>query len=112
MKCMPTTRSGRDVTAASLVIGIELVLEARIAPSVAASSSCLKIFSLRSTFSVAASISRSASTGSAAVRIRPTAASASDCSTLPFSTSFDSEPWIAFSARSSWPGATSTNVIS
>ena len=32
MKCMPTTASGRSVTAASRVIGIELVFEARIAP--------------------------------------------------------------------------------
>ena len=32
-KCIPITRSGRDVTAASDVIGIDDVFEARIAPS-------------------------------------------------------------------------------
>ena len=42
-KCMPTTAAGRDVLAASRVIGIELVFDARIAPSCATSSSCLKI---------------------------------------------------------------------
>ena len=31
-KCIPITRSGRDVAAASDAIGIELVFEARIAP--------------------------------------------------------------------------------
>ena len=46
------------MTAASSVIGIELVLEASIAPSPSASSICLKMLNLRSTFSVAASISQ------------------------------------------------------
>ena len=73
MKCMPTTRSGRDVTAASLVIGIELVLEASTAPSPAASSSSLEDPQLELDVLGGGLDQRGRpSTGSAAVRIRPT----------------------------------------
>ena len=52
---MPITCSGRFVTAAIFVIEIEEVLVARIQFAGAASSICLKIFSFKSIFSVAAS---------------------------------------------------------
>jgi len=58
---MPITFSGRDVTAAIFVIDIEEVFVARMQSGEACSSICLKMFNLRSTFSVAASITSSAS---------------------------------------------------
>ena len=61
MKCMPITLSGLDVAAAIFVIEIEEVFVDRMQPSGALSSICLKIFSLRSTFSVAASTTNSRS---------------------------------------------------
>ena len=61
MKCIPITCAGRFVTAAILVIDIELVLVAKMASSGACSSISRNILSLRSTFSVAASTTRSAS---------------------------------------------------
>jgi hypothetical protein len=79
------------VAAARRVIGIELVLEARMAASPATSSSWAKMRSFSSTFSVAASIRRSASAGSAAVWIRSSAASRVASSRLPLSVSFASD---------------------
>lgn len=59
IKCMPITFSARFVTAAILVIGIELVFEAKIVFSGQISSSCLKRSSLIFSFSVAASTTKS-----------------------------------------------------
>jgi len=56
---MPITRSASFVAAASRVMEIEDVFVARIVVSPASSESCAKIFSLRSRFSVAASMRRS-----------------------------------------------------
>ena len=61
MKCIPMTLSGLEVTAAILVMEIELVFVAKIAFGFAASSICLKIFNFSSRFSVAASTIRSLS---------------------------------------------------
>ena len=57
---MPITRSGRAVTAASDVIGIELVFEARIASGGSTSSARRKSSSFAAASSVIASIIRSA----------------------------------------------------
>ena len=59
MKCMPITLSGRVVTAAILVIEMEEVLVARMTSDCVSASKSLKILSLRSTFSVAASTTNS-----------------------------------------------------
>jgi len=59
MKCMPITFSGRPVTAAILVIGMEEVLEARIAPSLTVASRLRKMSSLRGSCSVTASTAKS-----------------------------------------------------
>ena len=53
---MPMKRSGRLVVAASWVIEIDGVLEARITSGASSASSCLRILTLSSWFSVAASI--------------------------------------------------------
>jgi len=58
---MPITFSGRWVAAAILVNDIDEVLLASIAFVGANSSNCLKMLSLSSTFSVAASITKSTS---------------------------------------------------
>ena len=63
-KCMPITRSGRAVTAASEVIGIELVFDARIAPSGRTPSARRKSSSFAAASSLIASIIRSAGTRS------------------------------------------------
>ncbi|MCY1543906.1 hypothetical protein D9M68_797450 [compost metagenome] len=60
MKCIPTTWAGLEVTAAIRVIEIDEVLVARIACAGAKRSISLNIFSFKSTFSVAASTTRSA----------------------------------------------------
>ena len=60
IKCIPITWSGREVTAAIFVMEMEEVLVARMQFEGACSSICLKMFSLRSMFSVAASITSSA----------------------------------------------------
>ncbi len=112
MKCMPTTLCGRVVTAARRVIGIELVLVASTAPGPAASSRLRKRRSLRATSSVAASMARSAATGSFAGTIRLRAPSAASASTVPFSTSLLSERSMPARARSSWAWETSTSVTS
>jgi len=61
MKCMPMTSGARLVAAAILVMGIDEVFDARITPGLQISSSFLKIPSLRSSRSVAASTMKSAS---------------------------------------------------
>ena len=55
-KCMPMKRSGRRVTAASLVMEIDEVLEAMMTSGATMLSTCCRILTLRSKFSVAASI--------------------------------------------------------
>jgi hypothetical protein len=77
-KCMPITRSGRPVTAASEVIGIELVLEARIAPSGRMPSARRKSSSFAVASSLIASIIRSAGTSSATGATRPSVSSTSE----------------------------------
>ena len=61
MKCMPMTSSGRFVAPAIRVMGIDEVFDARITPGLQTSSSFLKMPSLRSSRSVAASTTMSAS---------------------------------------------------
>jgi len=60
MKCMPMTLSGRPVAAASLVIEIDEVFEARIACGGAILSSVLKTSVFTPRFSVTASITNEA----------------------------------------------------
>ena len=60
IKCIPITLSGRLVTPPIFVSEIEDVLEARITSGFASASRSRKIFSLRSGFSVAASMMKSA----------------------------------------------------
>ncbi len=59
MKCMPMKRSGFTVTEASRVIEIDEVLEARIASAFMNGRREVKIFRLTSSFSEAASTTRS-----------------------------------------------------
>jgi len=61
MKCMPITLSGLLVTEAIFVIEIDDVFDARIVSGRVFSSISRNIFSLRSTFSVAASTTSCAS---------------------------------------------------
>jgi len=61
MKCMPMTLSARFVVPAISVMGMELVLDARMASALHFSSNSLKIFFLRSRSSKTASTTRSAS---------------------------------------------------
>ena len=67
MKCMPMNFSGRSVAAASRVIEIEEVLEAMIALGLRMRHQRLKIVRLMSSFSVAASITRSQSASASIV---------------------------------------------
>ena len=60
MKCIPITCAGRRVAAAIFVIEIEEVLVAKMQLAGVISSSCLNILSFKSTFSVAASTTKSA----------------------------------------------------
>ncbi|MNE72844.1 hypothetical protein D3C80_1688180 [compost metagenome] len=60
-KCNPTTRSGRVVAAASRVIEIDDVLDARIASGRTMASNWAIRFNFNSRFSVAASITTSQS---------------------------------------------------
>ena len=61
MKCIPITLSGRLVCAAIFVIEIDEVLLAKITPVRALASMSLNILNLSSGFSVAASMTKSAS---------------------------------------------------
>src|SRR5438876_9398349 len=100
-KCIPTTRSGRRVTAASDVIGIELVFEARIASAGSSSSARRKTSSFAAASSVIASINRSAGTSPSAATTR---ASVSPGSAPPFSASLVRLLRIVSSPRSTAPG--------
>ena len=64
MKCMPITRSGRFTAAPMAVMLIDDVLVARMTPPRHAWSSASKISRLVTTFSVAASITKSAASRS------------------------------------------------
>ncbi len=64
-KCMPITRSGRPVAAASDVIGIEEVFEARMPAAGKSSSARRNTSSFTAAFSTTASTIRSAGTSSA-----------------------------------------------
>ncbi len=55
MKCMPITRSGRFVAAPSVVMEIDEVFEARIAPARATASSLVNMADLASACSMMAS---------------------------------------------------------
>ncbi len=65
MKCMPMNFSGRSVAAPSRVMEIDEVLDASMADGFRCGVSSLKIARLTSSFSVAASITRSASPNAA-----------------------------------------------
>ena len=84
-KCMPITRSGRPVAAASVAMGMEEVLDARIASGGGRLSAVLKIASFTETSSTTASIMSSASTMPSTGSTR---ASTSSGSAPPFSASF------------------------
>ena len=115
MKCMPITRSARPVTAASLVIEIELVLVARIASSGRIRSRSARTFCLTSRRSTTASTtSGRSSRESRAVEvvIRPSAASRSAAEIFSFSTSLPKPFSILASPRSRASCATSTRMTS
>ena len=103
-KCMPITRSGRPVAAASEVIGIEDVFDARIASGGRSPSARRKSSSLTAASSTTASSISSAGTSSSAAVIR--ASTSSGCAP-PFSASFSRLRRIPVSPRSTAPGAAS-----
>ena len=103
-KCIPITRSGLPVTAASEAIGIELVFEARIASAGSARSASRNSRRLTWASSTTASISRSASTSPSTGVIL---ASVDAGSAPPFSASRARLRSIVASARSVAPGTES-----
>ena len=103
-KCMPITRSGRPVTAASEVIGIEDVFDASTALSGSSWSARRNRSSLTAASSITASISRSAGTRSSTALTR---ASTSSGSLPPFAASFSRLFRIAATPRSVAPDAAS-----
>ena len=103
-KCMPMKRPGRSVAAASRVIGIDDVLDAKKASGFSTGQREAKIFFLISSFSVAASITMSQSAKallSVAVTMRAKAASRSALLTLPLLTCRSMFFAMVASARSS-----------
>jgi hypothetical protein len=100
-KCIPITCSGRDVAAASSVIGIDDVFEARIASAGSAVSAARNSSFLVSACSTIASIRRSASTSPSTAVTRP---STSSGAAPPFSCSFVRLRRIASRPRSTAPG--------
>ena len=90
-KCIPTTCAGRRVAAASEVIDIELVFEARIASRGRSSSRRRNSSRFTATSSTTASTARSTRAQSSrpdAARTRDSAAARSGAPSFPFSTSF------------------------
>ena len=88
-KWTPVKRSGRSVAAASRVIEIDEVLVATSAAGLRRGHRSAKIFALIASFSVAASITRSASANAAVSvvsAIRARAGSTAPASTMPFLT--------------------------
>src|SRR3989449_5967618 len=115
MKCIPITCAGRSVAAASPVIEMEEVLEARMAPGGAVRSSSRNSASLILEFSLAASTTNSASfTASSEVLVRMRPSVSAPCSLLPapFLIRRSIFAWIVLSARESASGATSTSAVS
>ncbi len=89
MKCIPMTWAGRLVCAASVVIEMDEVLEARIVSPGATRSRSRKILNLISGFSVAASTTKWAvftSSNDVLVRIRSSTPTDSETVTVPFLT--------------------------
>src|SRR5262245_51057735 len=101
---MPMTCPGREVAAASDVIGIDDVFEARIASRGKTASARRKISCFTFASSTTASMSRSAATKSPTIATRPRASAGS---TPPFSASFARLFSIVARARSAAPGASS-----
>ena len=111
-KCIPMTRSGREVAPAMRVIEMEEVFVASTVPLDATRSSSLKSASLISGFSVAASMTRWASPAAAissAITI-PAAASCWFWSMIPFLASLSVDFSMACLPRSSAAGSTSVRV--
>mmetsp|Transcript_1150 Transcript_1150/g.3145 ORF Transcript_1150/g.3145 Transcript_1150/m.3145 type:complete len:271 (-) Transcript_1150:8-820(-) len=91
MKCMPMTRCGFDVTAASRVIEIELVFDDRMLPTGVTWSSFRKMAFLISSSSGAASMTKSAArngSSDTAVSMRASVDAASSGEILPLFTCF------------------------
>ena len=103
-KCMPTTCSGRDVAAASSVIGIEDVFDARTASGGSAASAARNSSFFASAFSTIASMSRSAAPSSSTAVTRARTSSGAG---PPFSWSFARLRRIVSSPRSTAPGIAS-----
>ena len=103
-KCMPITRSGRPVAAASVAIGIDDVFDARIASAGNTPSARPKMPAFTPRSSTTASTIRSAGTRSST---GSTCASTSSGSAPPFSASLARLFRIVSSPRSTAPGAAS-----
>mmetsp|Transcript_30218 Transcript_30218/g.96529 ORF Transcript_30218/g.96529 Transcript_30218/m.96529 type:complete len:258 (+) Transcript_30218:363-1136(+) len=113
IKCMPITASGLAVAAAILVIEMEEVLEARMAPDGATLSMARNRSSFRPTFSVAASIKKLAppkADMSVEVVMRASAAALSASVRRSFATSFASSLSIRPMHLSSCSCLTSTST--
>ena len=114
-KCMPITRCGWGVTAASFMIGMEDVLLASSASGRTTLPSAWKIGTFSASSSITASTTRSRSASSAtsvAVRIRPSAASRSALASLPDFSARASDLRMrpsAFSAAASFTSQTMTS---
>ena len=105
-KCMPTTRPGCFIAAASAVIDSDDVFVARMHSGVTTFSSRAKSSRLAARSSTIASTTSAATQASGSVTtvaMRPTAASASASPSLPFATSFASASAIPFFAASPAP---------
>jgi hypothetical protein len=115
MKCMPITRSGRPEAAASLVIEIDEVFDARMHSGRVTLPRLVISSSLSASFSGAASITKSRSARSAwlpPARSRATVASRCSAASLPFSTSLSSVlPSLPIAAAAS-SAVTSTSTTS
>ena len=98
---MPTTCPGRPVAAASVAIGIELVFDARMAPSGKTSSARRNSSCFTAASSTTASTMRSAGTSSPTAAMR---ASVSSGSAPPFAASFTRLACMVSRARSSASG--------
>ena len=113
MKCIPTTLSGRPVVAASSVIEMELVLDARIASGPSALSRAWKTANFTAGFSLTASTAMSApaaACASPAVRMRASVSSTASGGIVPFLACRSRLARIVFSAFSSAAGTASISV--
>jgi hypothetical protein len=110
---VPTTDSGRWVTAAIWVTGIALVLVASTAPSRQIRSSSRKTSCLMSIFSKTASTTMSASAAAASstvVVMRPRAAAASSADNLPLAANRSSDVRMPETPRSRASSVTSRST--